>query len=73
MTIITDPTTIDRVRVRALRGMLKLQSVGIGRRGRSALSIIRAEFPAIKSRTAKGALAEFDAMHPDGSTYGRPL
>ena len=65
------PEAIDWYRVRVLRSMLKLESKGLKRRGRSALSVIRAEF-GIKARTAKAALAEFDAMHPEGSHYGRP-
>lgn len=71
-TVITDPTQIERFRVRALRSLLHLQSKGIGRRGRSALSIIRAEFPQVTARTAAAALVQFDALHPPGSFYGKP-
>lgn len=55
-TIIADtPESIDAFRLLALKGMLKMESVGLKRRGPSALSIVKKEFK-IKAKTAADAL-----------------
>ena len=55
MNIITTPESIAAYRLLALKGMLKLESLGMTSRGPSALSIVRKEH-GIKARTAKEAL-----------------
>lgn len=55
MNIISTPENIAAYRLLALKGMLKLESLGMTKRGPSALSIVKKEF-GIKARTAKDAL-----------------
>lgn len=60
MTILDTPEAIEAYRLLALKGALKLESVGLRRgRGQSALSIVRAM--GIKARTAKDALPLYEA------------
>ena len=60
-TIVLDtPAQIDAFRLLALRGALKLESVGLKRRGPSALTLVKKE-TGIKARTAKDALPLFEA------------
>jgi len=42
--IIDTPEGIDRYRILALKGSLKLECVGMKRRGRSAYSMVKEEF-----------------------------
>ena len=54
--------TSDRInpfRLLALKGALKLESKGMKRHGRSALSVVKAEF-GIKGRTAAEVLPKFE-------------
>ena len=44
MQVYDTPEAIDRFRLRALRGALKMEIFGMKRRGRSAYSIIKKEF-----------------------------
>jgi len=44
MQVYDTPEAIDRFRLRALRGALKMEIFGMKRRGRSAYSIIKEEF-----------------------------
>ncbi len=55
------PVEVAAFRALALRGMLKLEAVGMRRRGPSALSIVRREF-GVKARTAAAALPLFEAL-----------
>ena len=55
MNIITTPEDISAYRLLAIKGALKLESLGMTSRGPSALSIVRKEH-GIKARTAKDAL-----------------
>jgi hypothetical protein len=57
---LTTPAQIDAFRLLALRGALKLESVGMKRRGPSALTLVKKE-TGIKARTAKDALPLFEA------------
>ena len=57
---LTTPAQIDAFRLLALRGALKLESVGLKRRGPSALTLVKKE-TGIKARTAKDALPLFEA------------
>lgn len=59
-TIIGD-TDIAHFRLLTLRQALKLETLGLKGRGASALSVLRKE-GYVKSRTAKAALAELDAL-----------
>ena len=60
-TIILDtPAQINAFRLLALRGALKMESVGLKRRGPSALTLVKKE-TGIKARTAKDALPLFEA------------
>jgi len=60
-TIILDtPAQINAFRLLALRGALKMESVGMKRRGPSALTLVKKE-TGIKARTAKDALPLFEA------------
>lgn len=60
-TIVLDtPAQINAFRLLALRGALKLESVGLKRRGPSALTLVKKE-TGIKARTAKDALPLFEA------------
>ena len=52
---------INRFRLMAMRQALKLESIGLKRRGASVLSILRQE-GLVKARTAKAALIELDAV-----------
>ena len=54
-TIISTPEGISAYRLLALKGALKLESLGMKTRGPSALSIVKREH-GIKARTAKEAL-----------------
>jgi len=56
----TTPAQIDAFRLLTLRGALKLESVGLKRRGPSALTLVKKE-TGIKARTAKEALPLFEA------------
>jgi len=42
--VISDPDGIDLFRLKTLRQAIKLEAVGLKRRGRSALSIVKSEF-----------------------------
>lgn len=64
--MISDPDQIARFRLLTLRQMLKLESLGMKSRGKSALSILRAE-GLVKSRTAKKALEEINAILDNGN------
>ena len=55
MNIITTPENIAAYRLLAIKGMLKLESLGMKSRGPSALSIVKREH-GIKASTAKEAL-----------------
>ena len=57
MTTITDPTAIEAARLLALRQMLRLELLGMRRRGRSAYAILRSDFGLRGSRRAV-----FDAL-----------
>jgi hypothetical protein len=60
-TIVLDtPAQINAFRLLALRGALKMESVGLKRRGPSALTLVKKE-TGIKARTAKDALPLFEA------------
>ena len=60
-TIVLDtPAQIIAFRLLSLRGALKLESVGLKRRGPSALTLVKKE-TGIKARTAKDALPLFEA------------
>jgi hypothetical protein len=60
-TIVLDtPAQINAFRLLALRGALKMESVGMKRRGPSALTLVKKE-TGIKARTAKDALPLFEA------------
>jgi len=54
----SSPEQIEAYRLLALKGALKLESIGLKRRGPSALSIVRSM--GIKARTAKAALPIFE-------------
>jgi hypothetical protein len=53
------PQDIEAYRLLALKGALKLESLGMKRRGPSALSIVRSM--GIRARTAKAALPLYEA------------
>jgi len=55
------PEAINGFRMLALKGALKLESLGMKRRGPSALSIVRQHY-GIKARTAKEALPLYIAL-----------
>ena len=60
-TIVLDtPAQINAFRLLALRGALKMESVGLKRRGPSVLTLVKKE-TGIKARTAKDALPLFEA------------
>lgn len=61
MNALTHSDDIARFRLLTLRQALKLEALGLKRRGASALSILRKE-GYVKSRTAKAALDELDAL-----------
>ena len=52
---------INRFRLMAMRQALKLEALGLKRKGASVLSILRKE-GLVKARTAKSALIELDAV-----------
>jgi len=52
---------INRFRLMAMRQALKLEALGLKRKGASVLSILRKE-GLVKARTAKSALVELDAV-----------
>jgi len=58
--LLDTPAHINVFRLLALRGALKLESVGLKRRGPSALTLVKKE-TGIKARTAKDALPLFEA------------
>ena len=60
MKIFDTPEKIDGFRLRALRGALKLEILGMKRRGRSAYSIIKDEFR-LKGGREK-VLAQLEAL-----------
>ena len=53
------PDSIQAYRMLALKGALKLESLGIRRKGPSALALVKSL--GIKARTAKAAMPLFDA------------
>jgi hypothetical protein len=53
--VITSPENIAAYRLLAIKGALKLESLGMKASGPSALSVVKKEF-GIKARTAKEAL-----------------
>ena len=59
--VASGPVEVAAFRALALRGMLKLEAVGLKRRGPSALSIVKREF-GIRARTAADALPLFEAL-----------
>jgi hypothetical protein len=59
-TVITGDN-IKHFRLLAMRQALKLEALGLKRRGASVLSILRKE-GLVKARTAKAALIELDAV-----------
>lgn len=61
MTTLTHSDDIAHYRLLTLRSALKLEVLGLKRRGASALSILRKE-GYVKSRTAKAALVELNAL-----------
>lgn len=62
MSIIVDtPEGIAFARLAAVKGALRLEAAGMRRRGRSALSIARAE-GWTEARTAKAALVDLQAL-----------
>lgn len=61
MTVLTHPDDIAHFRLLTLRAALKLEVLGLKRRGASALSVLRKE-GYVKSRTAKAALVELNAL-----------
>lgn len=61
MTALTHPDDIAMFRLMTLRSALKLEVLGLKRRGASALSVLRKE-GYVKARTAKAALIELDAL-----------
>lgn len=61
MNTLTHSDDIAHFRLLTLRQALKLETLGLKRRGATALSILRKE-GYVKSRTAKAALAELDAL-----------
>ena len=58
--VLDNPAQINAFRLLALRGALKMESVGMKRRGPSALTLVKKE-TGIKARTAKDALPLFEA------------
>ena len=60
MIVLDTPAQINAFRLLALRGALKMESVGMKRRGPSALTLVKKE-TGIKARTAKDALPLFEA------------
>ena len=58
--VLDTPAQINAFRLLSLRGALKLESVGLKRRGPSALTLVKKE-TGIKARTAKDALPLFEA------------
>ena len=44
MSVLTDPDKINLFRIKTLRSALKLETLGMARRGRSAYAIIKSEF-----------------------------
>jgi hypothetical protein len=56
------PEKIRAFMLLSLKGALTLEAKGMKRRGRSALSVIKAEFPQIKARTAAEALPQYLAV-----------
>lgn len=61
MNTLTHPDHIAHFRLLTLRQALKLETLGLKRRGASALSVLRKE-GYVKSRTAKAALVELNAL-----------
>jgi hypothetical protein len=61
MIAITSPEDIAAYRLLAIKGALKLESLGMKSRGPSALSVIKKEF-GIKARNAKEALPLYIAI-----------
>jgi hypothetical protein len=62
-TIATTPEQISAFMLLSLKGALKLESHGMKRRGMSALSVARAQFPGIVTgRTAAKALPQLVAQ-----------
>ena len=59
--VLDAPAQINAFRLLSLRGALKLESVGLKRRGPSALTLVKKE-TGIKARTAKDALPLFEAL-----------
>lgn len=59
--ILTKPEDIQAFRLLALKGALSLESKGLRRRGRSALSVVKQEF-GLKGRTAADVLPKFEAL-----------
>jgi hypothetical protein len=60
MIVCDTPEKIEAFRLLALKGALSLEVKGLKRRGRSALSIVKAEF-GLKG-TAKTVLPQFEAI-----------
>jgi hypothetical protein len=60
MIVADTPEKIEAFRLLALKGALSLESKGLKRRGRSALSIVKAEF-GLKG-TAATVLPKFEAI-----------
>jgi hypothetical protein len=61
MIAITSPEDIAAYRLLAIKGALKLESLGMKSRGPSALSVVKKEF-GIKARNAKEALPLYIAI-----------
>ena len=61
MTVIDTPAGINFAHLLALRGALKLQALGLSRRGQSALTIYKRHYSP-NCRTVKAALVEIEAM-----------
>ena len=59
--VVITGTDIDKYRMLVLRSALKLEAVGLRRRGRSVTSIVRTEF-GIKARRTTSVLREFEDM-----------
>ena len=56
------PEAINFVHLLSLRGALRLESIGMKRRGRSALSIAKQEFGLERNTTCKEAFEFLDAL-----------
>ena len=61
MIVIDTPAGINFAHLLALRGALKLESLGMRRRGQSALAVFKRHYNP-KCRTAKAAVVEIEAM-----------